>query len=414
MDSWYQPSRARYSQAVGGIPVHQTCHPKPKIKSIPVNFVGSETARPESAALRIQKVFRGFIVRKSIKRIMAIKKQVEEIERNALEKENMELIRKDAKERLRVNETLMALIFKLDSIRGVSPGIRDCRKAVIKKAVSLQEKVDFIAASPHDETALVSSDDSDEEAVDVENSNSPAAESLNQAQEPDHWDDEVVDAKNSNSAAAESVNQAREPDHRDEEVVDAENSNSPVAEPLDQAQEPDHRAEEVVDAENFNSVKETADDLIESGNLVDGREGCQGNEPVNEESELNLAENYDEMMDIHDYESEVNADEEESYVIKEVTESECVEEEKDVGAGTTKKLGLIEERSKEGNKQVLEKMVSDNEKMMKMMSELCERNELQTKMLSSLTKRVERLEKAFICCEKLRKKKSKTKHTPIA
>ncbi|KAM7503042.1 hypothetical protein LguiB_001946 [Lonicera macranthoides] len=406
MDSWYQPSRARYSPAVGGIPVHQTCHPKPKIKSIPVHFVGSETARPESAALRIQKVFRGFIVRKSIKRIMAIKKQVEEIERNALEKENMELIRKDAKERLRVNETLMALIFKLDSIRG----------AVIKKAVSLQEKVDFIAASPTDETALVSPDDSDEEAVDAANYNSAAAESLNQAQEPDHRDDEVVDAKNSNSAAAESVNQAREPDHRDEEVVDAENSNSPVAEPLDQAQEPDHRAEEVVDAENFNSVKETADDLIESGNLVDGREGCQGNEPVNEESELNLAENYDEMMDIHDYESEVNADEEEPCVIKEVTESECVEEEeKDVGVGTTKKLGLIEERSKEGNKQVLEKMVSDNEKMMKMMSELCERSELQTKMLSSLTKRVERLEKVFICCEKLRKKKkSKTKHAPTA
>ena len=85
----------------------------------------------------------------------------------------MELIRKDTKERLRVNETLMALIFKLDSIRGVYPGIRDCRKAVIKKAVSLQEKVDYIAAaSPLDETRLVSPDHRDEEVVDAENSNS--------------------------------------------------------------------------------------------------------------------------------------------------------------------------------------------------------------------------------------------------
>ena len=80
MDSWYEPSRARYSPAVRGIPV-QPCHRKPKIISIPVNFVGSETPRSESA-LMIQKVFRGFIVRKSIKRIMAIKSQVEEIQQS--------------------------------------------------------------------------------------------------------------------------------------------------------------------------------------------------------------------------------------------------------------------------------------------------------------------------------------------
>ncbi|KAM7503043.1 hypothetical protein LguiB_001947 [Lonicera macranthoides] len=383
MDSWYQPSRARYSPAVGGrgIPV-KTCNPKPKIKTIPVHFVGSETTRSESAALRIQKVFRGFIVRKSIKRIMAIKKRVEEIERNALEKENMELIRKDAKERLRVNETLMALIFKLDSIRGVSPGIRDCRKAVIKKAVSLQEKVDFIAAAALDETSFVSPDSRDAEVVDEPNSNSAAAESLNQAQEPDRRDEEVVDSENSNSAAAESVDQVQEPDRWDEEVVDAENSNLAAAESHDQAQE----------------TKEMAQDLI----FEDGREGCEGNTPVNEDSEPNLAENCDEMMDIHDYESEVNADEE--------------EEEKDVETDNTKqKL----KEGEEGNRQVLEKMVSENEKMMRMMSALCERNELQTRMLTSLTQRVERLENAFKCCNKLRKNKknknkNKNKHTPTA
>ncbi|KAM7497710.1 hypothetical protein LguiA_022124 [Lonicera macranthoides] len=390
MDSWYQPSRTRYSPAVGGIPVNQTCHPKPKIRSIPVHFVGSEAARPESAALRIQKVFRGFFVRKSIKRIMAIKSQVEEIERSILEKENMELIRKDAKERLRVNETLMALIFKLDSIRGFSPGIRDCRKAVIKKAVSLQEKVDFIAASPLDQTSLVSPDHRDEEAVDAENCNSAAAESFNQTQEPNHRDEEVVDADNSNSAAAKSLNEAQEPDRRDEEVVDAENYNLAAAESLDHAQE----------------MKEAAQDFI----FEDGREGREGNTPVNEDSELNLAENCDEMTDIHDYESEVNADEE-PCVIKEVAESECVEEEKEKDVETDNTKQKLKE-GEEGNKQVLEKMVSENEKMMKMMSQLCERNELQMRMLTSLTQRVERLEK---CCDKLRmKKKNKTKHTPTA
>lgn len=276
-------------------------------------------------------------MRKSIKRITAIKSQVEEIERSVLKKETVELIRKDAKERVRVNETLMGLILKLDSIRGVSPGIRDCRKAVIKKAVSLQEKVDLIAASPPlDQTRLVSSDE------------------------------EVVDAEKSNSAAAESVDRA-----------------------------------------------------IESANLEDGREGNAHapedfKDNVNEDSEL---ENCDEMMDNHEggvhYESDVNAGEEEEPCVV-VKESECVEE-MDVEEDDTKQKLIEERRSrddrKEGNREVLEKMVSENEKMMRMMSQLCERNELQTRMLTSLTQRVERLEKAFLCCDKLRKKKKK--HTPI-
>ncbi|OIT33302.1 PREDICTED: uncharacterized protein LOC109206179 [Nicotiana attenuata] len=70
-----------------------------------------------------------------------------------------ELIRRDERERLRVNETLMSLLLKLDSVCGVDSGVRDCRKAVIKKVISLQEKIDLIVSACNQ---IADKDDSDE------------------------------------------------------------------------------------------------------------------------------------------------------------------------------------------------------------------------------------------------------------
>ncbi|KAJ6414759.1 hypothetical protein OIU84_003720 [Salix udensis] len=58
------------------------------------------------------------------------------------------------------------------------------------------------------------------------------------------------------------------------------------------------------------------------------------------------------------------------------------------------------------SKELLEKMVEDNERMMGLMAELFERNEMQTRLLSSLSQRVEQLERAYIC-DQLRRRKKK-------
>ncbi|KAF5770029.1 putative IQ motif, EF-hand binding, BAG domain, BAG domain superfamily [Helianthus annuus] len=138
------------------IPVRQTQQrSSPKVISVPVHFVSSDqppttiSMLKDSAALQIQKVFRGFVIRKTVKKIASIRNEVYEIERRIDDTEVVNLIRRDAKERLRVNETLMSLLFKLDSIRGVDCGIRDLRKAVTKKVIALQEKVDSIAQPDH-------------------------------------------------------------------------------------------------------------------------------------------------------------------------------------------------------------------------------------------------------------------------
>ncbi|KAL2517478.1 BAG domain-containing protein [Abeliophyllum distichum] len=59
------------------------------------------------------------------------------------------------------------------------------------------------------------------------------------------------------------------------------------------------------------------------------------------------------------------------------------------------------------NREVLERMMEDNEKMMRLMMQLFERNEMQTSMLSDLMHRVGQLEKAFTCDRLSRKKKKK-------
>ncbi|XP_057486361.1 uncharacterized protein LOC130772501 isoform X2 [Actinidia eriantha] len=133
---WSQPS-----SAAGATPVEYI----PKVVSIPVHFLGSDPVRSASA-VKIQKVFRGFMVRKSVKKIASVRREVEAIERKISRREIVDLISRDGRERLRVSESLMALLLKLDSVRGVDLGVRELRKAAIKKAIALQERVDAIAA----------------------------------------------------------------------------------------------------------------------------------------------------------------------------------------------------------------------------------------------------------------------------
>ena len=85
-------------------------------------------------------------MRKSVKKIAAIRREVDEVERWISREEALESMKKDPKERLRVNEMLMSLLFWLDSVRSVDLGVRDCQKSVIKREIALQEFLDSIVA----------------------------------------------------------------------------------------------------------------------------------------------------------------------------------------------------------------------------------------------------------------------------
>ncbi|KAM3322483.1 hypothetical protein P3S67_003634 [Capsicum chacoense] len=332
---WSQPARPRYSSNMRGIPVESVrqkpaaVKPAAKVVQIPVQFVGSDTERavlrrPEpdrsGSALRIQKVFRGFLVRKCVKRIKTIKKEVEDVERKLLRRETAELICRDERERLRVNETLMSLLLKLDSVRGVDFGVRELRKAVIRKAISLQEMVDSIVSEANQIPAEEENrcNDSDE-----------LSESANQT-------GDITDPTGNRAEEyGKSTNQSENCDLI-EQSVDVEN---PAATPG----EGEHAV--------VPSVKEETD--------------C----PMGECMEGSVIEGVD--------------DEDEA-----------------------KQRRVDGEEESRRNRELLEKMVEKNEKMMRIMNELCQRNEMQTRMLNSLTQRVDQLEKTFTC-DRLKKKKKR-------
>ncbi|MQL86579.1 hypothetical protein Taro_019109 [Colocasia esculenta] len=127
-----------------------------KVVPVPVHFVSSDRTKqlrsvaaaanratkritPSAAALAIQRAFRAFLVRKNLRSLRQIEAEVDAIENEAARVGDR--LRRDARERLRVSETLMAVLFRLDSVRGV----REYRRRVIRKAIALQEAVDAIA-----------------------------------------------------------------------------------------------------------------------------------------------------------------------------------------------------------------------------------------------------------------------------
>ncbi|WOH08876.1 hypothetical protein DCAR_0728327 [Daucus carota subsp. sativus] len=395
---WNHPNEPRYSPS--SIPLKRKPETaSPKVISIPVHFVDSKNNRVKTglnrsdAALRIQKVFRGFLLRRSVDRIVKIKNEVEEIERRIAKKETVELIRKDSKERLRINETLMALLFKLDSVRGIDFGVRDLRKRVIKKAIALQEKVDALVELPsqssHEENeAVVDKDDSPvcDEEMPIENppaaisadimpiENAPAAMSNDDMPIENH----VMPIENP-SAAISAEDMPIENDVMPIEVSPAAASVDNM--PIENEEMP---IEDVIDS------MDQSQDFEEEGNCV-VKEVIEDCNTMNSKTEM--------QMQMHD---------EEADDCSEGVQPQAEEDTGEVTMGDHEKTVIEEAGEKKSNEDLQSQMI-------RMMSELVEKNEQQTRMINSLTHRVGQLEKAFLC-DKLRRsnKKKKRQHDAAA
>ncbi|XVF32025.1 hypothetical protein REPUB_Repub17cG0045800 [Reevesia pubescens] len=359
-NSWNASSRPRYEQSLRGIPVVQV-NPKakppqpqalkPKVVSIPVHFVGSEQRGRSDSATKIQKVFRGFLVRKNMETIKAIREEVNAIERSVSKTETVDLIRNNSKERLKVNEMLMSLLLKLDSVRGVDSGVRDCRKSVIRKAIALQELVDAIVSGDQ------FGDSNKAEPVDQDQSQgiiTDSADNCNQTLESQNHDDMT------NQYRAEFVPNFSESEviPQNQGIVDESNNKQVVAnQEQEQGQDEDSIETSRSESQTDSSANPNPENLVEEEEVATY---CQPNDEIEKEG------------------SNINSRSKEDW-------------------GENKK-------SKE---ELLERIMEDNEKMMGLMEVLYERNEMQTRLLSTLSHRVEQLEKAFLC-DKLRKKKRRS------
>ncbi|GJT56068.1 IQ motif, EF-hand binding site, BAG domain protein [Tanacetum coccineum] len=419
MNGPYYRNRSR------SVPVH-----KPKVVSIPVHFISSDHHQPQtnkhsSAALKIQKVFKGHTVRKALKKIVSIKNQVDEIGKR-LQNDALfvKMLRNDAKERLRVNETLMSMLFKLDSVRGVENGVREVRKSVAKKAVALQEKVDTIAQTFEGDDDVSNGEQA--ELRDVSNEEDVVNEAMNE----DSMKECDDDVRNDEEAELDDVsngigNEVNEEDAK-EDVVDHDVSNDQKTELCDVSNGIQIRVNaDVVDdddvskknrdqelavnneAMNEDSMKECDYDV--SRNNVDsiGQTFEDYVDDVsNEEFVKDVVVDDDVSNNVGNQESVDNREDVKESLMKicydDVSRSCCDQE---MAVDEDQKCGDDDIIKRCCDKGMVEKLVSDNAKMMRLMIQISERNEMQTRMINSLSKRVEQLEKAFIVSDKSRRRK---------
>lgn len=405
----FQP-RPRYSPIVREVPVcRQAARPSssPKVVSIPVHFVGSETSRSDYA-LKIQKVFRGFLVRKSVKKIAAIREEVDAVERKISRRETVESIRRDAKERLRMNETLMNLLLRLDSVRGVDSGVRDFRKAVIKKAIALQERIDAIVAGNQ-----ATSDVANEESI--SKSADQATETKDSGVSSGGDDDKAEDRALESEPKVSAVDKSAE--------LCADCSNSSEIE-LDQTLEKEDDATGF--AEYSNSEQQNRDEPMpnstmaeeeatdETPNLVQTDEVAVEDEEKVEDSAMaenkeTTVENMEGSVETISGDSVNSQSGSSANSRSSIGGDTAMKEEEEDGMEIVQKPERNDEENwghQRRSRELLEKMMQDNEKMMGLMADLFERNYTQMQLLNSLSQRVEQLERAFVS-DKLRKKKKK-------
>ncbi|KAF2286458.1 hypothetical protein GH714_017060 [Hevea brasiliensis] len=269
-------------------------------------------------------------------------------------KENVEMIRRDSKERLKVNEMLMNLLFRLDSVPGVDSGVRDCRRTVVKTVIRLQEMVDAIVP------------DSVDRVLEVEELAKNREEDADQTPQ-----DGALDMKGifANSAS---------------------NSNS-LENAVDQTMELQNHVECVPNCDCVEKMPEAFEETstLQSPEQQNSTMGCESRGMWNW---LKLKLEKMQMWRMMYPEDDLWGNHENA--VAEHKEEHVKEQ----------SYGVKEEVSRK-NRDLVERMMEDNEKMMGLMTKFFERNEMQTRLLRSLSQRVEQLERALMCKRSKRNKR---------
>ncbi|XP_017979189.1 PREDICTED: BAG family molecular chaperone regulator 5, mitochondrial [Theobroma cacao] len=126
--------------------------PPQESKEIPVETPVPITVHlpQDIAAAKIQSAYRARVIRNLYKQIAAVNSEADRLQLLIQRQETVDSIRSDDREKLRMNETLMRLLLKLDSVPGINPTVREARRKVSRRVVELQEIVDGISEAKLD------------------------------------------------------------------------------------------------------------------------------------------------------------------------------------------------------------------------------------------------------------------------
>lgn len=79
-----------------------------------------------------------------MKKISAVNSETSYWERLIQRQETVDAVRASERERIKINEALMSLLFRLDSVRGVDSTVRELRRHVSRRIVGLLEILDAV------------------------------------------------------------------------------------------------------------------------------------------------------------------------------------------------------------------------------------------------------------------------------
>ncbi|KAL5574798.1 hypothetical protein UlMin_016497 [Ulmus minor] len=111
----------------------------------------AQTQDQSKSATKIQSTYRAHQIRKLYKTISAVDSEADQLERSIQLQDTVDAVRSDEREKLRINEALMGLLLRLDSVPGWDPAVREARRKVSRRIVGLQEILDAISEAKMDD-----------------------------------------------------------------------------------------------------------------------------------------------------------------------------------------------------------------------------------------------------------------------
>ncbi|PON34042.1 IQ motif, EF-hand binding site [Parasponia andersonii] len=112
---------------------------------ITVHLPQQPQPNPSASAAKIQSSYRAHRIRTLHRTIRSVNSEANELQRSIQRQDTVDAVRCDEREKLRMNEALMALLLRLDSVPGWDPAVREARRKVSRRIVGLQEILDAIA-----------------------------------------------------------------------------------------------------------------------------------------------------------------------------------------------------------------------------------------------------------------------------
>ncbi|XP_027086052.1 BAG family molecular chaperone regulator 5, mitochondrial-like [Coffea arabica] len=118
---------------------------QPSTTPVPISVHHQESSpAANAAALKIQSAYRAYLVRSLVKKLSAVNSEANYWERHIQCQETVDAVRTSERERIKINEALMGLLLRLDSVPGTEPNVRALRRHLSRRIVGLQEILDAV------------------------------------------------------------------------------------------------------------------------------------------------------------------------------------------------------------------------------------------------------------------------------